>query len=361
MNAVVLRLRTDLDAMCDETLDAWQLARSDLFPRVPHELLTAAIRGTHERAIALLETDEETPELRASSVGFARQAARVGLSPEDVMSGYRAGAQVAEGRVRDVLLRAQVPVESVLAMWEWSGRFFDALAERTLEGVQREAVAEHGRRARAQQALLDAILDGGPIQDLTAPAAWAPPAAVRVVVARGADLDPPEAQGITGRRTGALLAIVDAEAPWLAAPSRLVAIGPEVPLEAAETSWRAARRLAALLSSQPGAESVARCDEHLVDLVLAGEPWAGPALVGRVLAPLYAAPARGQGLLRETLTAWLATPARPQAIADATGLHPQSVQYRLRRLRDVMGPALDDPDDRFALALALRLEAQGPA
>ena len=35
-------------------------------------------------------------------------------------------------------------------------------------------------------------------------------------------------------------------------------------------------------------------------------------------------------------------------------MHPQTVRYRLARLRELFGPRLDDPDARFELELALR-------
>jgi DNA-binding PucR family transcriptional regulator len=40
-------------------------------------------------------------------------------------------------------------------------------------------------------------------------------------------------------------------------------------------------------------------------------------------------------------------------------VHPQTVRYRLGQLRDVFGPALDDADSRFELALALRVHRDG--
>ena len=42
-------------------------------------------------------------------------------------------------------------------------------------------------------------------------------------------------------------------------------------------------------------------------------------------------------------------------MAHRLGVHPQTVRYRLRRLRDLLPEGtLEDPDRRFALALALR-------
>jgi DNA-binding PucR family transcriptional regulator len=35
-------------------------------------------------------------------------------------------------------------------------------------------------------------------------------------------------------------------------------------------------------------------------------------------------------------------------------VHPQTVRYRMRQLRDLFGERLEDPDSRFELALALR-------
>jgi len=42
------------------------------------------------------------------------------------------------------------------------------------------------------------------------------------------------------------------------------------------------------------------------------------------------------------------------AIAAELAVHPQTVRYRLRRLRDLFGAGLEDPDRRFDLEIALR-------
>jgi DNA-binding PucR family transcriptional regulator len=42
------------------------------------------------------------------------------------------------------------------------------------------------------------------------------------------------------------------------------------------------------------------------------------------------------------------------AVAAALHVHPQTVRYRLKRLRELFGERLDDPRVRFELALALR-------
>jgi DNA-binding PucR family transcriptional regulator len=54
--------------------------------------------------------------------------------------------------------------------------------------------------------------------------------------------------------------------------------------------------------------------------------------------------------------AWLRHRGAQAAVAAELGVHPQTVRYRLRRLRELFGAALEDPDRRFALELALRAD-----
>jgi DNA-binding PucR family transcriptional regulator len=41
-------------------------------------------------------------------------------------------------------------------------------------------------------------------------------------------------------------------------------------------------------------------------------------------------------------------------MAAALHVHPQTVRYRVARLRELLGRELDDPDARFELEIALR-------
>jgi DNA-binding PucR family transcriptional regulator len=62
--------------------------------------------------------------------------------------------------------------------------------------------------------------------------------------------------------------------------------------------------------------------------------------------------------LGKTLLAWLDHQGKVPEIAAALHVHPQTVRYRLGRLRECFGSALDDPEDRFELALALRARSR---
>ena len=58
--------------------------------------------------------------------------------------------------------------------------------------------------------------------------------------------------------------------------------------------------------------------------------------------------------MEETALAFVQHGGNAAAMARALHLHPQTIRYRLTRLRELFGDSLDDADDRFELELALR-------
>jgi DNA-binding PucR family transcriptional regulator len=77
-------------------------------------------------------------------------------------------------------------------------------------------------------------------------------------------------------------------------------------------------------------------------------------LAAAQLAPLAELSPGSRERLTATLSAWLDEQGRLGPAALRLGIHPQTARYRLARLRELFGDALDDPDGRFWLALALR-------
>jgi DNA-binding PucR family transcriptional regulator len=142
---------------------------------------------------------------------------------------------------------------------------------------------------------------------------------------------------------------------------RVAALGPTVGW--ADAAQSAARGLSAARLALAGglpADGLIVAEEHLVLLALHADPALAEALAQEALAPLaeVAEPARER--LRETLRAWLDQPGQVQAVAGVLGVHPQTVRYRVRQLRDLYGPGLEDPERRLALALALRARRTDP-
>jgi DNA-binding PucR family transcriptional regulator len=89
-------------------------------------------------------------------------------------------------------------------------------------------------------------------------------------------------------------------------------------------------------------------------LLLRSDPGLADELARDRLAPLADLSAGQQARLTETLRAWLAQQGRLSRVAERLDVHPQTVRYRLARLRELFGDALEDPEERFWLELALR-------
>ncbi|MCW7984116.1 hypothetical protein XF35_01920, partial [Streptomyces platensis subsp. clarensis] len=133
------------------------------------------------------------------------------------------------------------------------------------------------------------------------------------------------------------------------------AIGPAVPLLDAAKSLRWAG--AAVDLTERGllpAGELLQCTEHTEALVLLPPEELIEDLTRRRLAPLDSCgPAHGRRLA-ETLLAWLETRGGAPEVAARLGVHPQTVRYRLRQIRELWGTEIDDPDRRFELELVLR-------
>ncbi len=102
-------------------------------------------------------------------------------------------------------------------------------------------------------------------------------------------------------------------------------------------------------------EQLVVAEDHLATLLLASDRGLAADLAATRLAPLDGLPAGPRARLTETLRAWLDRPGQVQAVAAELGVHPQTVRYRLRQLRELFGTRLEDPEARFELSLALRV------
>ena len=72
------------------------------------------------------------------------------------------------------------------------------------------------------------------------------------------------------------------------------------------------------------------------------------------LGPLTALAPRSRERLESTLLAYLRHRGNGPRMAFDLHVHPQTVRYRLARLRELLGAALDDPEARFELEVVLR-------
>jgi hypothetical protein len=182
--------------------------------------------------------------------------------------------------------------------------------------------------------------------------------------------DASESGGVVAHLPGDVLVDLDRARPCLIVPDpegpgrrRLLdqaltgvraAAGPAVPVTAAASSlaW-AAETLALRSAGGPGGHQVLHCDDHLTEIVLHRGHDALARLSRVRLAPLSRVAAPRRKALADTLLAWLETRSIGQTAARLH-IHRQTARYRMNQLQAMFGPALDDPDVRFELELALR-------
>ncbi|MFJ3905917.1 PucR family transcriptional regulator [Streptomyces sp. NPDC090025] len=83
------------------------------------------------------------------------------------------------------------------------------------------------------------------------------------------------------------------------------------------------------------------------------------AFADGLLRALYEHDATGRGDLVASLRAWLSRHGQWDAAAADLGVHRHTLRYRMRRVEEILGRSLDDPDVRMELWLALKTTGGG--
>ncbi|WP_267244568.1 PucR family transcriptional regulator [Streptomyces sp. PR69] len=83
------------------------------------------------------------------------------------------------------------------------------------------------------------------------------------------------------------------------------------------------------------------------------------AFADGMLRALYEHDATGRGDLVASLRAWLSRHGQWDAAAADLGVHRHTLRYRMRRVEEILGRSLDDPDVRMELWLALKATGDG--
>ncbi len=331
---------------------------------------------------------------------------------------FRTGTRALWRSAADVAANAEMPTQLVIELAEAVFVYTDELASDVVEGYLRAQSDEAGEieRRRRRVAALLTDPDGVDLDALGRAAALARWAVPRRLAVLAVSAQSPVA--ITRRLGAEVLVGADAEGVFLIVPDpdgpgrralleRAVlgepcALGPTVEVRETLRSLRWSRWLldmaqrgmidaAAELGFGPGSGSgagsgsgsgagsgsgsglgvavhgpdpgaiaaaahrVLAVEDHLVDLIVRRDPELSAALVAARLGVLEALPAAERERLAQTLAAWLAHQRHTPAVAAELHVHPQTVRYRIHKLRELLGPALDSAQGRFELELALRL------
>jgi hypothetical protein len=354
----------------------------------------AGIQRGAGRALAQfaeLIADDTAPPEESLQVyrALGRGEWREGRSLDALQAAYRLGGRLAWRRYAQVARRAGMPPAAMAVLAEAIFAHIDEMAAASVEGYSEARADAVGTLRRSRRRLMELLTEGATtsvLAEAARAARWELPELVAgVALGAGGAGSEGYAAVLAGLRPLAFV-LAELEGPepclFLAEPERpgrreqvervladrRAVLGPSVPVEQAGQSLRWARTFAARAVPVPeradgaaGARGVTagggmvRCDEQLSSVLLLGDEDLVRLLAARRLAPLDGLTAKRRRRLEETLLVWLET-SRGSApeVAERLGLHPQTARQRMRRIEELFGPALSDPDARFEIELALR-------
>jgi hypothetical protein len=288
---------------------------------------------------------------------------RHGRPLEALLTAYRVGARVAWRSFGQLGADHGLDTAQLITLAELVFAHIDALSAASARGYAEQQSELAGERDRARQALLRLLLaaavDVESVPAAARPAAWHLPARLVTVVApAGSPLGVRLGDGALVRPGDPVVAVVGDPPPTAQLLTALAGTGAVVgPIVTIEGAGASRDRAVALWELAPSLGLVGElaADDHLLPLVLHADPAAGADLVRTVLAPLDGQPPATRDRFAETLRSWLRHGGERAATAADLHVHPQTVRYRLGRIRELFGDAVDDPEQRLGLMVALEL------
>ena len=335
-------------------------------------------RGTEVALSRFLDLPGSTqPALESSDrdvyLALGRGELRQGRTLDGLLAAYRVGARVAFRRFAGLAREAGLDPDQLVVLAEATFAYIDELSAASVEGFAIEQSHRAGERDRLRARLLELLVSGSAddasIEELAAEAGWPLPDNVVPILTPSEDADglavrlgPAALVAPLSDSVVALVPTPATEQAWQTLRRQLrgrrSVISLPTPCRDLSTSLRigilAIRLLDPPPSDKPGSTEPVVVAERLVDLILHRDPALFAELAQRELAPLADLRDSSRQRFIETLRAWLAHRGERNRVAAALHIHPQTVAYRLTKLRELFGEALDDPDRRFALELALR-------
>jgi PucR C-terminal helix-turn-helix domain len=342
--------------------------------------------AAEEVVCTLVEIAQQMLSKRASAEEVLAQAAdpaifeqigraqwRQGNPIGKLLAAYQLGARQTWRLIAKQALLHQLPPEGLTALAESVFSFVDQLSSASAAGYLSEQSESAAAREQSRDELVELLLsdrsDSRAVRTAALRAGWRLPDTAAVLLvgrqseAGAAAISRLDQSCLRMRHGGLVGAIVpDPNAPGqrqrLAAGLRgaSATVGHSVPLAQLPASARIAAIAARLLEEKLLTADPLFADEHLDAIIVHNDPRLLQALRRQCLRPLEGLPAGSQTSLRETLRCWLLHGGDRRAIAAELQVHPQTVRYRMSRLRELFGDELDDPGVRLKLLLALGWE-----
>lgn len=341
--------------------------------------LTLGVITALDQLLALPGTSRPalTPESRALVADLGAGEFRQGRSMDALLAAYRTSARIAFRGLSEECARQQMDLSVVVDLGESIWAYIDELSSVSAQAYAYEQSARAGVLELRRADLVGALVRGGVEEDevhrLSAAADWRLPKRLAVVVMPVGSAPAVRvalgAEGLVVERESEATALVSAPERRgqrtrllrLLAGSGAV-VGTAVDWRGVPHSYRMARTVALQrgTAGPGGGQAPVMVEDHLAAVVLGAEPLVMAELSARVLAPLTDLTEAKREVLEQTLLSWLRHWGQRAPVADELGIHPQTVGYRLGRLRELFGEALEDPETRFDLELALRWQTLTP-
>jgi PucR C-terminal helix-turn-helix domain len=379
-------LRPELPTLADEIIAEISDAVPDYARPLEGPFGLALRTGVVEALRQFMALIEDPAQGRGAGrevyVNLGRGEMRAGRSLDALLAAYRVGARVAWRRLADAGERAGLSPRTLYALAESIFAYIDELSAESIEGYAREQTAAAGALQLRRQHLAGLLVQQPPaaaaaIEAAASEAGWALPRTLAALAVEAEDGDGGGAGDEQADRLAVRLGpdtlvarvppVVAALIPDPAAPGRRreleaalrerpAALGPAVRWPDAAVSFARAREVLRLAGEGAIREDggLLLAERHNLSLLLGADRRLARDVADQALAPLEGETELSRDRLRTTLDAWLRHRGRTEAVARALHVHPQTVRYRLARLRELFGARLDDPDGRFELELALR-------
>ena len=302
-------------------------------------------------------------------VSLGAAEARDERSPEVLIAALRTAGRGMMRAAADALGEVRVvSPEELLDLADAVTSYVDALVAAATDGYARQIREQAGQTDRRRRALGEFLLRGNTSEATVLTAAsevgWLGlgdlvPVLVPLDHARDARFRF-AADGVVVERENHAVLLVrvgarnGGEQLGAAFQGRAAVVGPALGWQRVPEGVRLAELTTALGLVEPAqAAGPVFVDDHLAALGLRGEPGALAVLRARRLTPLDGLPDSTRDRLSETLHSWLLHWGSRADVAQALFIHPQTVSYRVRQLRELFGEDLDDPIARAELLLVL--------
>lgn len=366
---VVERLQAELPAVAAEAVET--IIRevpsySEALSGPMGDRIRDAVRLALGGFLSLASTPDSGPATPVLDGAYelGRGEARQGRSMDALLGAYRLGARVSWRRMSAAAVAGGLDAEQLSHFAELVFAYIDELSAASASGHKDQLDSTGRARQHQLERLGRMLLDGHSPEALEAAAeaaGWNPPRTLSAVVLPASSA-PSALQALSpatllideGAQAEAVLLVPDADGPRRQTTrNRLrgsgAVLGPAVPWQQVRSSHERAKAAASIAGLGGDLDT----EDHLRTLVLHGDPAALKDLRARILAPFDGLRDSSAAALRETLRAWLLLQGRREAVAALLHVHPQTVRYRMDRIRELFGDRLNDPEDVLDMLISL--------